>query len=64
MACNYILKSNGDMIQGVSTKKLLSRLTDFGRYKGLGALSESVKKGKFMTKIIFVDNVKQRSKNW
>ena len=36
----------------------MSRLTDFGRYKGVGALSESVKKEKFMTKIIFLDNVK------
>ena len=58
MACNYILQSNGDKIQGASTKKLLSQLADFGRYKGVGGLSESVKKGKFMTKIFLPDNVK------
>ena len=33
-------------------------LADFGHcVKGEGSLSESVKKGKFMTKIFFSDNV-------
>ena len=30
----------------------------------MGGLSESVKKGKFMTKIFFPNNVEWSSKNW
>ena len=48
------------MIQREHQQKtfLLSRLADLGRYKEMEGLSESVKKGKFMTKIFFSDNVK------
>ena len=39
-------------------KKLLSHLADFGvSIKGVGGLSESVKKGKFVMKIFFADNI-------
>ena len=50
--CQEILKKQSKGILGKIDKKLLSRLADFGYQRGEG-LGESVKNGKFATKIFF-----------